>query len=350
MLTATDITQVLAHYDLGTLHSTISSCRGMVNETAFVQTNKGKFVVRRNSRSANVDMLRYRHQLITHLHENNVPTPRLLPTQAGSTLLDLDGRFYEVMNFVAGEALNPKRPQQFVNAGVTLALYHKAVENYKAPPDAARLRYAPQSLLALNEVLMKRDFFMGDLSSTLSWYDGRAGRLRKMLSEKSYGALPHLVIHGDIHLDNVLFAQDRVVALLDYDQVAWDTPVADLADALVAFASVDKPKVTHWGVFNGPLDEERAAKVIEGYASVRKLSRAEMDALPILLEVHWLQGAMGRVFSTPEGAPDYHLSVLDQGLSLSYWLNERRDRLIEHWKTIMEQTPHTGNRLTATAA
>lgn len=336
MLTAADIAQVLDHYNLGTLHSTISAYRGFVNETAFVQTDTGKFVVRRNHRHQHEASLRYRHRLIAHLQEQQVPAPVIISTRDGDTLLELDNRFYEVMEFVQGEAFNREVPTQIMSVGATLARYHAAVKDFSAPPESEDLRYAPQSLLGLTEVLIRRDV-MGDMVDTLNWYDGRAARLRKSLTDTKYRALPHLVIHGDIHRDNLLFAQNDVVALIDYDQIAWDTPVADLADALVAFASVDKPSATTWGVFNGPLDEERAALLIEGYASVARLSDEEIRALPVLLEVLWLKAEMGRVLSTMDGAPEYHLAVLDQGLALSYWLNERRDALVERWTDLMHR-------------
>jgi homoserine kinase type II len=339
----------LAHYDLGTLHSSVSSPRGLVNETAFVETSKGRFVVRRNHRQHTEEAQRYRHRLISWLHAHDVPAPSLIPTRDGDTLLTLEGRTYEVSEYVQGEAFNASQAEQIAQVGVMLARYHRAVREFPAPPDPKRLRYSPQSLMALNEVLMKRDFFMGDLSETLSWYDGRAARLRKLLPDQQYERLPHLPIHGDIHRDNVLFDQDQVAALLDYDQVAWDTPVADIVDALVAFASIDKPKAISWGVFAGPLDETRAAHLLEGYAREASLSTEEVRALPKLLEVHWLQGEMGRVFSTPEADPDYHLSVLDQGLALSYWLNERNDQLVDQWSKILCGSGKAG-RLVASAA
>jgi homoserine kinase type II len=226
------------------------------------------------------------------------------------------------------------------------------MQGFPPPPGEPRPRYSPQNVLAVNETLVQRDV-LGDLSDTLAWYDGRAARLRKQLADKDYRALPHLAIHGDVHSDNVLFAGNDVVALLDFDQVEWDTPLSDIADALVAFASVARSKVTgaNWGVFPGVLDVARAELLMAGYASVRSLSPREVEILPLILEILWLQGEMGRVHNTPEGAPEYHLSVLDQGLGLSYWLNEHRDELVEKWKAVMADPPAKHQRRSqATAA
>lgn len=333
MLTTTDIVQVLSYYDLGTLQGMTSAGRGFVNETAFVQTSEGRFVVRRNHRRLTEASHRYRHKLIAWLHTNRFPTPAILPSCTGETLLELDGRSYEVMEFVKGDDFNSGHLQELHSVGAMLARYHVLVQHFPPPPETALLRYCPQNMLGLTELLLERDV-MGELIDLLGQYDLRAAGLRKILSDDTYRALPHLVIHGDIHRDNLLFAQDQVVALLDYDQVAWDTPLADLADALVAFASVDKPKTITWGVFPGPLHEGRVEQLLTGYASIARLSPTEIDMLPILLEVSWLRAELGRVISTPEGAPDYHRSVLEQGIELSQWINKRRERLIEQWQMI----------------
>lgn len=223
MLTTTDIVQVLSHYDIGTLHGMTSACRGFVNETAFIQTSEGRFVVRRNHRRLGDAAQRYRHNLITWLHEHDFPTPTVLPTPSGATLLVLDGRTYEVMEFVKGDDFNVNHPQQIVSIGATLAQYHTLVQDFPPPPETALLRYCPQNMLGLTEMLLERDI-MGELIDLLGQYDLRATSLRKMLPDNTYRALPHLVIHGDIHRDNVLFGQDEVAALLDFDQIAWDTP------------------------------------------------------------------------------------------------------------------------------
>jgi homoserine kinase type II len=346
MLTMMEVARVLSYYNIGTLQSTNPACRGYVNETAFAQTTEGQFVVRRNHRRLSETVHRYRHQLINHLREKHFPTPALMRTRDGDTLLELDGRFYEVMTFIRGEDFNHARPQQVVSVGATLARYHTIVHDFPAPPDDVQMRYAPQGILGLAEMILERDF-MGDLHECLSWYDMRTNYLRTVLPNETYAALPHVPIHGDMHRDNVLMAQDNVIAMLDYDQVAWDTPLADLADALVAFASVDKPDAVNWGVFDGPLDEERAEHLLTGYASVAPLSAAEVSMLPVLLEVMWLKSELGRVISTPEGASDYHLAVLEQGQMLSQWMDERRERLREQWTRI--GTGQT-RRVTASAA
>lgn len=78
-----------------------------------------------------------------------------------------------------------------------------------------------------------------------------------------------------------------MAALLDYDQVAWGARAVDLTDALVEFATAQTSDVG-WGVFQGPLDEGRAARLLAAYAALSPLLPVEFAALPTLVEALWL--------------------------------------------------------------
>src|SRR5690606_19751023 len=156
-------------------------------------------------------------------------------------------------------------PGQLESVGATLARYHRTVVGFPAQPHSPAPRYSAQAILALCEQLVERDI-MGDLADLLAWYSGRATQLRSLLPEDLYAGLPALVVHGDILLDSLRFDGDAVVALLDYDQAVWDARISDLADALVAFATRRVPDAG-WGVFQGPLDEERAGQLLAAYAA-----------------------------------------------------------------------------------
>jgi homoserine kinase type II len=174
---------------------------------------------------------------------------------------------------------------------------------------------------------MQRDV-MGDLTEPLNWYDRRAADLRRSLSEQAYLSLPHVLIHGDVHRDNLIFRGDTVAALIDFDQVTVDARIVDLADALVDFAvGAAPPDWYPWGVYAGPLDATRARSLIEGYCQATPLNSTERAALLIIVEVIWLQGNLRRVLMTNDAEPEYHEEVLGQGRRLARWLDDNRSSL-----------------------
>jgi Ser/Thr protein kinase RdoA (MazF antagonist) len=92
-------------------------------------------------------------------------------------------------------------------------------------------------------------------------------------------ALPKGIIHGDLHLGNVLVdqaSQDEVVAILDFEEAGENLYIVDLA-------------VTIMGICFPPDDEtlfdpDLMQATHNGYESVRKLSKEEKEWLPKAME------------------------------------------------------------------
>lgn len=318
MLTHNDVTRILSRYDLGVLERLTATGHGFVNETMVAATTSGVYIVRRNHRRFSLAAQQYRHTLIAHLLSAGLPTAALVSARSGATLVVVDGRGCEVQTFVPGDDFRPHYPAQLASVGVVLAKYHHAVENIALPPGDSEPRYVPHRVLGLVERLLERDV-MGELHDDLAWYAARATYLHSVLPESLYARLPHLLIHGDVHSDNLRFVGDHVSALLDFDQVSFDVRLADLADALIAFTTRPDAQAG-WGVYRGTLDADEARILLNSYTSIAMIGDSERTVLPILVELAWLSGELGRVLSTPEGSPEYHLEVLGQGKRLSAWI------------------------------
>lgn len=92
--------------------------------------------------------------------------------------------------------------------------------------------------------------------------------------------LPHQLVHGDLNASNILSAGDgSISAILDFEFVTHDLRVMEVAVSLSDF--IDDTK-----------DETIIFKKIEsflmGYESRMKLTREEMNALPILIQLRSL--------------------------------------------------------------
>ncbi|WP_298816327.1 homoserine kinase [Chloroflexus sp.] len=328
MLTHDDIARVLALYEVGELRSSRPASHGAINETAFVETTVGRFVMRRNRRHIGLQSIRLRHRLLEWLRQRGFPAPRVLPARNGETVVIINDRVYELSVFIIGDEFNPTRPRQLSDVGRVLASYHRAVSDFPDPPPPPPSRYLPSGLSSLTERLITRDL-LGDLTVILHWYERRIAELRRQLSDEAYAALPHLLIHGDMHRDNLIFRGDAVAALIDYDQICIDARLVDVVDALVDMAiGPPPPNWSMWGVYRAPLDLERVRLLLRAYNAIMPLSRNEAQALPAMLETVWLQGNLRRALSTPDAEPDYHLELLGQGQWLSKWMDENRAHIL----------------------
>jgi len=99
--------------------------------------------------------------------------------------------------------------------------------------------------------------------------------------------LPKGAIHGDLFCDNVLFAGERVVGIIDFGFAATDFFAYDLAIA-----------VNDWCIAgdDGALDPQRVRAMIRGYHDVRPLTDDERSQWPALLRAAALRFWVSRLY------------------------------------------------------
>jgi Ser/Thr protein kinase RdoA (MazF antagonist) len=83
------------------------------------------------------------------------------------------------------------------------------------------------------------------------------------------------LIHNDYRASNVLTAGSEILAVIDFDEVAWDYCINDLANAFVLLST----RFTNWQ----PTPASVRDTLLEGYQSVRSLTRLEHQWLQALV-------------------------------------------------------------------
>ena len=118
--------------------------------------------------------------------------------------------------------------------------------------------------------------------------------------------LPKGIIHGDLFPDNVIRQNDGNLFLLDFEEVCNDILAFDLAMTFVGF-----------GWEEGEPINDRWVAILEGYQSVRKLTKEELDALPDLHKLATLSIAAWRYWQFKINLPgtiheDRYLEMTDR--------------------------------------
>ncbi len=195
------------------------------------------------------------------LADRGVPVPAPVQGPAGP-VGTLEGRPASVVPFVAGEVRLEPDEADLEALGGAVAAFHLAGRGVPAPGPAAHQ----------GPVLVARARELADL---LRSDDPDLARLLAAEADHQAGvpeaALPGGVVHGDLFLDNVLFAPARpeVVALLDFHMAGPGPWLFDVAVVLVD------------GAWTGQgIDGGRARAFLRGYRAVRKLSGDEYRLLP----------------------------------------------------------------------
>jgi Ser/Thr protein kinase RdoA (MazF antagonist) len=267
--------------------------------------------------------------MVARLRESGFPAPVAVLTSEGLPFQVLEQDIYEVWEFIDGKPYNPGHPSHLEAAAQTLAQFHMCIDGFESPAlCVAGPLYSPGRIRGvLGRLRQAWEIRPGsDLAQVASRLETGIGALQERFDK--HGLLPHLIVHGDFHGGNLLFCDARVVGLVDYDKASWQPRIAELAEALVYFASPVEAHMHHV-VYPGFLDEGRFAHFAGIYARTAGMLASEAQALPDYINCVWLYWSLRRLL---EGAPKQseHVQLaLHEVLALGTWVTVNREKMIQ---------------------
>jgi len=283
-----ELQECLGHYDLGQVQSAQEFARGAHRAPkVIVQADRGRFLFKRRIVGRDdLAKIRFTHDIQRALAAQGFPLPALICTREGQSLLVINGRFYEMFEFVTGQEYDASLEATY-HAGDALGRYHHILQGF-------RIAYRPPTGSYHNA----RTIYRAIRRTVPSLPLGQRPPVRQVLHtvdslERFYRCcarkaqdqhLPHWplqIVHGDWHPGNMLFRNRRVVAVVDYDSARLQPRVIDLANGVLQFsfmAGAGGPE--QWP---DHLDRSRFKRFLRGYADVNPLPSRQLATLPYLM-------------------------------------------------------------------
>lgn len=307
---------------------TLTPAGGVNNTSAYVETPAGAYVLRVYRNTADAGRVGYEHALLRALQGAGLPfaVPCPVPTPAGATVVPVPAgggsppALAALFPRLAGGPPDVGDLGQVRAAGAALAALHGALAGVDVAPPAAHLTAvtllgpAPAGPGPVGDPLRLEGLPLAP--GQRDRLDALIEGLRAAVSPL-YAALPRQVIHWDFDPANVLVADGRVAAVLDFEFAAPDLRAMDVARGLHVWTRGALPDGRAW----------RAAEAFAaGYGERVVLTAAEARGAPALLLLgqlaefaHWAQ--RGRRGAAPAGAPaDWLARSAAALLRLGDWL------------------------------
>ncbi|TYR31872.1 homoserine kinase [Mesorhizobium microcysteis] len=291
MAVYTDITEVelgafLREYDLGELLSYKGIAEGTENSNFIVHTGSGSYILTLYEKRVEKADLPFFLGLMEHLAKRGVTCPLPVHRRDGAVMGELAGRPAAVITFLEG--MWPRRPTaaHCREVGVALASMHIAGADFAlSRPNALSIDGWKKLWSGCRE---RADEVEQGLEAEVA-ADFAA------LEAGWPSDLPAGVIHADLFPDNVFFLGDRLSGLIDFYFACNDAFAYDVATCLNAWCF----ERDH--AFN----LTKGTALLAGYQSVRPLSPAEVEALPLLCRGSALRFMLTRLYDWlhgPDGA------------------------------------------------
>jgi homoserine kinase type II len=346
-----ELALVLGHYGLGQLKAAQRIEHGFVNVNWIVETDRGRYFLKHRhpdlykpKRANDTRLILAQHDLMSWLREGGFPAPAIVPTAGGETLLILNSELYEIQGYIEGQPYDHNRSAHLEAAATTLGRYHARVKGFapRALCTHGEL-YSPENAIAALRLVSTRlheacqlDEAPG-LTAVFEQLRSRAHDLAGRFAR--HGTLPRLVIHGDYYAGNLLFQDDEIVGVVDYDNANWQPRVVEVAEALIYFASPQPGHLKHL-VYPGFLDWKPFARFLQGYARLVTLDGDEVRALPDYIYCIWfgvsLRCTAQRLLEERPRPPEA-LAALQEVLALADWASASADNMVEIARSTMQK-------------
>lgn len=248
----------LQDYVIGQFVALQGIAQGITNSNYFVTTTHGRYVLT-VFEALQQHELPFFLQLKQHLNRRGVACPAPVARTDGRFDGTLVGKPACLVSCLAGRDTALPTPAQCFNTGAMLAKMHLAGTNF--PHRMANPRHAAWWQNECHRLLPHLDRPDADLLQDEIAF----------LAAHPDDGLPGGIIHADLFKDNVLFDGETVAGFIDFYYACNGSFVHDLAIALNDWARLA----------SNHIDAALQAALIDGYQSVRPLTAAETQYLPI---------------------------------------------------------------------
>ena len=330
---AEELAIILSHFDIGVVDSIVEFPRGSRKAPKLlIVSEQGKFLLKRRARGKDDPFkVAFTHALQLYLASKQFPLPHLIGTRKeNNSMLQWRNGVYELFEYIPGQTY-PQTLESTFDSGRILALYHKLLEEFKSewqPPsgsyhNAAAVDSGLRAIAAgINESEENKEVH-NLLSFLLSSYRKSAERVQSMGIDN----WPKQIAHADWHPGNMLFRDNRVVAVIDYDSARLLPRVIDVANGALQFSIIGgDDDVAKWPDY---LDDNRFKRFLRGYDEVMLLSQAEIRTIPLLMTEALIAEAVFPIAATGSFGKVDGMPFLQMVQRKIVWIQKSYDRLVE---------------------
>lgn len=328
---ADELAIVLSNFDIGVIESIVEYPRGSRKAPkVLIASEQGKFLLKRRARGKDdAYKVAFSHAVQLYLASKQFPLPHLIGTKKdNNSMLQWRGTVYELFEYIPGQSY-PQTLEATFDGGRVLSLYHKLLQDFRSEwqPSGQSYHLAPsveQGLKAIPSSLTASDSVVGPvLKFLLDSYKHAA----QMANAMGLDAWPKQIVHADWHPGNMLFRDNRVVAVIDYDAARVQPRVIDVANGALQFSIIGGDEdINTWPDY---IDESRYKRFLRGYDEVMLLSEAEMRTIPWLMIEALIAEAVFPIAATGQFGKLDGFGFLQMVQRKVYWMQRSADRLVE---------------------
>ena len=284
-----DILSLSKNYNIDKITEFKGIKKGIENTNYLLKTNKKKYILTIFEKRVHKKDLPFFMNLMDKLDQKKIICPKPLKNKKGKYLSTIKGKSACIVTFLKGKDKAHLDYKNCFDVGKNIAKFHEATSRI------ALYRENSMSVKKLDDLLSSIKFKSKkktlDLKSTLNI------NLRNIKKEWPKN-LPRGIIHGDLFIDNIFFDKNKFSGFIDFYFSCNDYLMYEIAICVNALCF---DKIHNKFVMNN----KKIKNLIDGYESVKNLSKKEKSSLYVLGRGAALRYLLTRIydyFNTPKTA------------------------------------------------
>jgi len=305
---------------------------GTAGRNLILNADDKKYFLRgRNMNYSTEQEILYDHSLLNHLAKMGIPVAVPLLSSEGKTWAKVDGRVYELYEYISGRRFDSRSIADLKNMAVALAKYHTAVEGFVPQGSKSRAMKREDHPTLITPILEEmRSEAEGSTSMIITRLINELQSVLDKVPDDKYLQLPQLVIHGDLHPANVIFGCADNVYFNDFDWASIQAKVRDISDGILFFASRRESQIDIGDIVSltqtFEIDPQRSRIFLKAYRRLNDVTRDEIKALPWMMRSRWIQERAKGTRKVPEEKRlQYLINEVEEPLN---WLDGHGDELV----------------------
>jgi len=285
-----EVQKILDHWGVGKIVRIDTDIPGWVNLNSLVETANGKFFLRltyperRESQDIEAEI-----RALTHLKDQGIPVITPLPTLDHKNIVEglIEDNLYFSLLFplAPGKNVNLPNASQIFSIGEMLGRLHHSFEGF--PINIFRRKFDfMDELTSLDQRIRDKFQYQWPYPEIIQeehfkqLWDTAFNNFSGLYHQNEDYFQKQMLSHGDFHHENLRFDGNKIVAVLDFDNLMLAPRAFDISISIhhnLKLASQVKA-VEAKTVFQ---------RLVEGYEKVHKLDQTELDIV-LWLTQYWL--------------------------------------------------------------
>jgi len=327
--TAEELAVVMSSFDIGVIDSVADYPRGSRKAPKLlIVSEQGKFRLKRRARGKDDPYkVAFSHAIQLYLAGKQFPLPHLIGTRKeNNSMLQWRNGVYELFEYIPGQGY-PHTLEATFDSGRVLALYHKLLHDFRSEWQPATGSYHAAPSVEQGMKLIPKALAPSDIGDLLHFLLESYISAWQTADQQGLDRWPKQIVHADWHPGNMLFRDNRVVAVIDYDSARTLPRIIDVANGALQFSIIGGDEdVSKWP---GDLDETRYRRFLRGYDEVMLLSEAEIRSMPWLMIEALIAEAVFPIAATGTFGRMEGLAFLQMVQRKVYWMQRSAEKLME---------------------